>query len=381
MTLLHNPSTMGGAERLAVDVAMALDRARYDSLFCAIKAPRTPTREAELRAAGVAYFPLDLGSIRDLRVVPTIARLLRRERVDILHAHLWDANLVGVIAGRLAGTPVIVAHEHTWSYEGERFRVVTDRHVIARAASTMVCPSEEDRRKMIEVERIPAQRIRVVPNGIPPLPESSGADVRAELGIPAAAQVLGAIAVLRAQKRLDVLIEALGLLVPRLTAPHLVIAGDDAGIGNLQRLEQLAASRGLGERVHLIGRRSDIADVLAAFDVACLSSDFEGMPLSVMEYMAAAKPIVATRVGGIPEIVEDGVEALLVPRRDPAALASAAERLLLDPSLAASLGAAARARQQRERSLSGLVERVESLYEELCGSRSTRRPAQPQSST
>jgi glycosyltransferase involved in cell wall biosynthesis len=378
MTLLHNPSVMGGAERVAVDLALSLDRSRYEPLFCAVKPPRTPTRESELRAAGVAYFPLGVGSIRDPRVVPAIARLLRKERVDILHAHLWDANLVGVLAGRLARTPVIVAHEHTWSYEGQPLRVLTDRLVIARAASTMVCPSHEDRRKMIEVERIPEQRIRVVPNGIPPLPEPSGADLRAELGISADAQVLGAVAVLREQKRLDVLIEALGLLVQRLPDPHLVVAGDDARIGNRPRLEQLIAERGLGERVHLIGRRSDVADVLAAFDVACLSSDYEGMPLSVMEYMAAGKPIVATRVGGVPEIVDDGVEALLVPRRDPAALASAVERLFAEPALAVSLADAARTRQQRDLSLSAMVERVESLYEELCGSRVARLPAQDQ---
>jgi glycosyltransferase involved in cell wall biosynthesis len=374
MTLLHNPSVMGGAERLAVDLTLSLDRTRYEPLFCAIKPPRTPTREGELREAGVAYFPLGLGTIRDPRVIPTLVRLLRRERIDILHAHLWDANLVGTIAGRLARTPVILAHEHTWSYEGEPLRRLTDRLVIARAASTMVCPSEEDRRKMMKVERIPERRIRVVRNGILPLPEPSGAELRAELGIPVEAQVVGAVAVLREQKRIDVLIDSLGLLAQRLPDPHLVVAGDDAGIGNRRRLEQMIKARGLGDRVHLIGRRSDIADVLAAFDVACLSSDYEGMPLSVMEYMAAGKAIVATRVGGIPEIVDDGVEALLVPRRDPAALASAVERLLNDPALALSLGTAARARQRRELSLGAMVERVESLYEELSGSRGSAAP-------
>lgn len=374
MTLLHNPSVIGGAEHVAVDLAIALDRERFESLFCAIKRPQTPTREQELRAAGVEFFPLGFETIRDVRLIPRLVRLLRRERVDILHAHLWDANLVGVIAGRLAGTPVIVAHEHTWSFEDQPLRVATDRFLISRGASTMLCVSEEDRRKMVEVERIPWERIQVVPNGIPPLPEPSGWDVRAELRIPDGAQVLGAVAVLREQKRLDVLIEALGLLVGRLSDPHLIIAGDDVGRGNRARLEQTAASLGLATRVHLIGRRSDIADVLAAMDVACLSSDFEGMPLSVMEYMAAAKPIVATRVGGVPEIVDDGVEALLVPRRDPAALANAVERILLDPVLAADLGRAARARQQRERSLATAVERVETIYEGLYGRRLGRQP-------
>ena len=369
MTLIHNPSVMGGAEKVAVDLATSLDRSRFDSLFCAIKKPRTPTREGELSAAGVPYFPLARDSIRDVRVFSSPVRLLRRERVDILHAHLWDANIVAVLAGRLAGTPVIVAHEHTWSYEGERFRVFTDRYVVARGSSAFLCVSAEDQRKMIEIEGIPPAHIRVVTNGIRPLPEPTGYDLRAELGIARDAQVLGVVAVLREQKRLDVLLQALVLLSQRLADPHLVIAGDDAGLGNLRRIEALAESLGVAQRVHLIGRRDDIADVLDAVDVACLSSDYEGMPLSVMEYMSAAKPIVSTRVGGVAEMLEDGVEALLVPRRDPAAFADAVERLLRDPALAASLGQAARLRQRRDFSLASVVTRVEGIYDELCGGR------------
>jgi glycosyltransferase involved in cell wall biosynthesis len=369
MTLLHNPSVMGGAEKVAVDLATSLDRSRFDSLFCAIKKPQTPTREGELSAAGVRFFPLQRDSIRDPRVFSSLIRLLRRERIDILHAHLWDANLVAVIAGRLAGTPVIVAHEHTWSFEGDRLRVFTDRFVVARGSSVLLCVSAEDRRKMIEIEGIPAQHIRVVTNGIDPLAEPTGHDLRAELGIARDAQVFGAVAVLRKQKRVDVLVQVLALLSERLADPHLVIAGGDAGLGNRRRTEALAESLGVADRVHLIGRRDDIADVLAAFDVACLSSDYEGMPLSVMEYMSAAKPIVCTRVGGVSELIDDGVEGLLVPRRDPAAFADAVERLLRDPALAASLGQAARLRQRRDFSLAGVVTRVEGIYDELCEAR------------
>jgi hypothetical protein len=85
LTLLHNPSAMGGAERVAVDVALSLDRARYEPLFCAIKRPRTPTREEELQEAGIPYFPLELETIRDARVIPALVRLLQSESIDILH--------------------------------------------------------------------------------------------------------------------------------------------------------------------------------------------------------------------------------------------------------------------------------------------------------
>lgn len=369
LTLIHNPAAMGGAEKVAVDLATSLDRDRFEPLFCAIKRPRAPTREGELRAAGVPFFPLDRGSIRDPRGLAALVRLLRRERVDILHSHLWDANVMASVAGRLARTPVLVAHEHTWSFEGEPVRVATDRFLVARSASAFVCVSAADRRKMIEIERIPPERIRVVTNGIAPLPAPSGRDVRAELGLAPTAQVIGVVAVFRMQKRLDILVRALARLARRLPDPQLVIAGDDVGLGARRQVEQLAEALGLTSRLHVLGQREDIADVLAAFDVACLASDYEGMPLSLMEYMAAGKPIVSTGVGGVVEMIEHGVEGLLVPRREPDALAEALETVLTNRGLAESLGRAAQARQRRDFSLEAVVARVEDLYDELCGSR------------
>jgi glycosyltransferase involved in cell wall biosynthesis len=117
--------------------------------------------------------------------------------------------------------------------------------------------------------------------------------------------------------------------------------------------------------VLFLGIRRDVPAVLAAVDVAVLSSDYEGSPLSVMEYMAAAKPVVSTRVGGVPELVKEDVHGLLVEPRDPEALAEAVTRLLRDPALAKRLGAEGRQRQQREFSLEAMVRRIEDLYEEL----------------
>ena len=113
-----------------------------------------------------------------------------------------------------------------------------------------------------------------------------------------------------------------------------------------------------------LGIRRDVPALLAALDIAVLSSDYEGSPLSVMEYMAAKKPVVSTRVGGVPELVEDGVHGLLVEPRDPTALAEAVTRLLRDPDEASRMGANGRERQQREFSLDAMVGRIEDLYEE-----------------
>jgi len=356
---------MGGAERVAVDLALSLDRGRFEASVCALKASSALTRANEIQASGLAYAALGANSIRDPRGFAAFVRLLRKERIDIVHAHRWDANLWAALAVPLARVPVLVTHEHTWAYEGERFRVATDRHVIARVASVMACGSENDRRKMIEIEKIPPQRIRVLPNGILPLPPPIGTDIRRALGIRPQVPVVGIVAVARHQKRLDVLVEAIARIQVDIPDVQLVFAGGDGGGGLLAKMEAQAVSMGIRDRVHLLGGRSDISDVLAAIDVACLSSDYEGQPLAVMEYMAAGKPIVCTNVGGLPEMIQNNVEGLLVPRRDPAALAEALKTLLLDRELAESMGAAARARQSRDFSLVAAVARVEALYDEI----------------
>jgi glycosyltransferase involved in cell wall biosynthesis len=130
-------------------------------------------------------------------------------------------------------------------------------------------------------------------------------------------------------------------------------------------MESLARSLEIADAAHFLGLRDDVPDVLASVDVACLSSDFEGMPLAVLEYMAAGKPTVSTAVGGVPELLRDGIDGLLVDRRDPAALAGGILDLLSQPDRAARMGAAAAERQRLEFSLEAMVSRFQALYDEL----------------
>jgi glycosyltransferase involved in cell wall biosynthesis len=195
--------------------------------------------------------------------------------------------------------------------------------------------------------------------------------VRRELGIEPDAPVIGIVCELRAQKALEVLFEAAVRVRAEFPALKVLVAGDGPA---REHVEGERRRLGLEETVLLLGIRRDVPDLLDAIDVAVLSSDYEGSPLSIMEYMAAGKPIVSTRVGGIPELVEDGREALLVEPRDPEAFAAAVTRLLRDPAEAKRLGDAARERQRRELSLDAMVRRIEGLYEELWLASPRRRP-------
>jgi glycosyltransferase involved in cell wall biosynthesis len=368
VTLVDRLGT-GGAERLAIQTTTRLDPERFDRTLVAsrdfgvaISKEHVANALEDLRAAGVRVIGLNRTSARQVWAWWPLYRMLRRERVDVLHAHKFGSNLWGTVVGRLARVPVIVAHEHTWSYEGQPLRKLADRAVIARGSSAFVAVSREDQRRMVEVERIREEDTIFIPNGIPAPPEASGKDVRAELGIAPDAPVIGTVSVLRPQKALDVLLRATKTLVQEFPALRVLIAGE----GDCrEELEELTAELGLRETVMFLGVRTDVPDVLAALDVAVSTSDFEGSPLSVMEYMEAGRPIVATRVGGVPDLIDDAVHGRLVAPQDAAGFAEGVATLLRDPDAAREMGARARERRRAEFDIDVMVRRLEALYEEL----------------
>ena len=289
--------------------------------------------------------------------------------MQIIHGHLLGSNVWAVVLGRLTGVPVVVAHEHSWAFSGSRRRRLLDRHLIARGSDVLIACSAEDRRRMIEFEGIAPRDVVLVPNGIAARAPSPSRNLRRELGIARDVPVVGSVGMLRPEKRFDVLVRAAAELVARRPEARVLIVGDGT---ERARLEALVAELGLSDSVRLLGARDDVPDVLAALDVAVTCSDFEGTPLSVLEYMEAALPVVATRVGGLAHLLEDGVHGLLVPRRNPAALAEALDVLLGDPARRRAMGAAGRERRRAEFDLDVMVARVEELYERLYANSSSR---------
>jgi glycosyltransferase involved in cell wall biosynthesis len=323
----------------------------------------------ELDAAGVHRLSLDRSSGRDVLAFRHLLGHLRTHDVDVLHAHKFGSNLWGTVFGRLARVPVVIAHEHTWSYEGDRRRMFLDGKVIAPLATRFVAVSELDRRRMIELEGVPAAKTVVVPTAYLPRPHDGPAgDLRGELGIPAGAPVVGTLAAMRRQKRLDLLIDAFADVLERLPEAHLVIGGDG---DERAQLSDRAAQPGLRDHVHFLGAREDLATVLGGFDVAAMSSDFEGMPLFVLEAMTHGVPLLCTAVGGIPDVLEDDVTGVLVAPADRAGLADALEALLTDPERRARLAAAAQERA-REFTLERIAGRFADLYEQLLAERGRR---------
>jgi glycosyltransferase involved in cell wall biosynthesis len=357
VTLLDTLGT-GGAERMAVTIATNLDRERFEPSVCVYGTVRLALT-AEIETMDLPILRLDRSHRAAVWKWNPLVQLLRRQSTHVLHSHKFGANLWGAIFGRIARVPVVVAHEH--GSERDRFHNAVDRLLIDRGADAFIAVSEAERAHMIEAEGLAPDKVRVIRNGIDKLPETA-TDLRRDLGLPATGPVIGTLAVLRPEKALELLVEASALLAARFPGLRVLIAG---GGPEEERLRSLISERQLEETVLLIGFRKDIADVLAALDVAVFSSDREAMPLAVIEAMAAGKAIVATRIDGAGELLRDGHEGLLVPPRDPAALAEGVARLLDDAALRQRLGSQAQERQRRELDIKTTVEAFEQLYDEL----------------
>ena len=359
-------SAVGGAEHVATELVIRLDGSRFERTACSTRSRLVPSVDDELVAAGVRLLRIDRRSRRELLAWWPLISLLRRERIDILPAH-GSSNVLGTVLARLARVPVVITHVHTGRFDDGPIGVTRLRRrvatlVLSRWADAVLAVSDGVRRRLIEHEGCDPNVIRTFPNGVPALPDSADDRVRRELGIPPDAPVIGTVCVLRPEKGLDVLVESSAILSKVFPRLKVLIAG----IGSEEaRLRAMVAEASLEDTVLFLGARRDVPHVLASLDVALCTSDWEGMPISVLEYMAAGKAVVSTRVGGIPDLLENGLEGLLVDRRDSEAVAEAVARLLRDDVLREQLGARARERQRRDFEVDGVVRRLEHCYETL----------------
>ncbi len=360
---------LGGAERLLVLAAPHLDRSEF-AYEAAYLLPWKTALVRPLEEAGVPTVCLHHRRPFDLRVVGRIAALLRERRPDILHLHLPYSGVVGRIAARLAGgVGAVVYTEHNLQ---ERY------HPLTRLANQLTLPLcdrtiavspevEDSLRGSWLTRRAP---ITVVPNGVDVeevrRAAAGSAEVREELGIPPEGLVVGVVIGFRQQKRPDLWVRAARMIADAEPRASFVLVGEGPALAPTRAL---AAEVGLNGRAIFTGLRSDAPRLIAALDVFMLSSMYEGLPVAVLEAMALARPIVATRVGGLPAVIEHGRSGLLVEAGNPAALADQALALLRDAGLRRSLGAAAQQRVRERFGIAPMVRATEQIYCELLASR------------
>lgn len=296
--------------------------------------------------------PLDLGCLRGM------VRMLRRTQVDLVHAHEFTTAVYGAAAARIVGKPyVITMHGAQTVLNAWRRRAALAWAFKGSRATVGV--SDDTTMYMERTLKLRPGIVTTVRNGIPVRP-GSGAGVRAELGIEPGEVLFVAVGNLVPRKGHRVLLEALKPLAGPDAPPwRLAIAGRGK---QKEPLQQLAAELGIAGRVHLLGHRDDIPDLLAAADVFVMPSLWEGLPLAILEAMFAGKPVVASAISGIPEAIESGVQGHLVPAGDAPALSRALRELLVDPSRRTAFGAAGRRRAEAEFTIEHMTDAYERLY-------------------
>jgi glycosyltransferase involved in cell wall biosynthesis len=347
---------VAGGQSVALQLARAA-RARGDTVEFAVPEPG-PFVE-RLRDEGFLGHPIRLRRSFDVLAARRLRRLL--DRTTILHTHTLVA---GNVLGALASPGPVIRHLHIENSFRRATEPVLRRldNVTSRRCARLIAVSD-DTRRAYERQGYRAGSIDVVYNGIELDGASSAGDVRAELGIPAGVPVVGEIGRLCDVKGQRELIQAL----THLPGVHLLLVGKDLERGGAfqSELERDAERLGVRERVVFAGHRDDARALLDELDLFVLPSWTEGLPLVVLEAMAHGRAVVATPVGGTPELVEDGETGVLVPPRDPGTLAEAVGRLLADPELRRRMGEAGRARVAERFAPESMTRRVLAIYDEV----------------
>jgi sugar transferase (PEP-CTERM/EpsH1 system associated) len=350
---------MGGAERVVAGLARGLDRNRFRPLVCCLNFKGRLAEELE--AEGIPVFALDKKPKLDPAVLVKLVRLMRRERIDVVHTHLWTSSLWGRLAALLAGVPVRIVTEHNIDTWRRRPHFLADR-LLARFTHHFIYVSREVEAFYRQRLGLAESRGRVVLNGVDTAALQAPQDVatvRARMGLPTDAVVAGVVGRLEARKGHRYFLEAMSHLLAQEPRLHGLVVGEGK---EREALEAQRVASGLDGRLSMIGYWPQLAEALAAIDVFVLPSLMEGHPLAILEAMAAGKPVVTTRVGGNPEAVEDGVTGLLVPPGDSAALGQAIAALVRDPARARAMGEEGRRRVERMFSLEASIRANQEIY-------------------
>ena len=299
-------------------------------------------------------------SALDLRLVRGLAEIMRRRRIDVVHTHAWGTVVEGWLAAKLARVRYVIHGEHG-TMETRSTNIAVQRRLWTRV-NRLLAVSGELANRMSRATGISRDRIHVIPNGVDLPPAFSRDDVRAALGIEPGTFVVLAVGRLVPVKNYRLLLAAARSLVGASRRWRFLIAGD----GPLrEELESEIARLGLQEAVTLLGLRQDVSALMCAADAFVLTSSSEGMSNTILEAMASGRPVVATRVGGNPELVQEGITGMLVDPIIPTELCAALGTLANEPHRVRRMGQAGRQRVEREFSRARMISNYTEMYEGL----------------
>jgi glycosyltransferase involved in cell wall biosynthesis len=311
---------------------------------------------------------LDARRLIDPFAIRRLCQIIRNEEIDIIHAQLQDATIFAAIANRVTGVPVVITRHLIGDDSANLRRRVRNRveiFAIRRSVTRIITVSDAARDVYAQMTGLPHDRFHTIYNGIEIddfIAEGDKLALRRGLELPTDKPLVTMVGVMRPGKGHEVCIEA----ARRFPAAHFLFVGDGKPPYRTQ-LEALA--HGLEDRVHFLGQRMDVPLLLRASDILVLPSDSEALPTVLIEAAASRLPVIASRVGGVPEIVDDGVTGILIPPQNPAALTAHIEALLADPARMAQMGQRGRQVVENRFTLSQQANNLIDLYDDVVSPR------------
>jgi glycosyltransferase involved in cell wall biosynthesis len=367
----------GGAERLVHGLVQHFDPKSVESYVSSVAVVRGNAFLAEFQRLNMPVYVVDAKNLYTYRYYKALAEYVVKEKIDIIHTHLVSADIMGRLVGRALKIPVVsTLHNIPEDYEREKFYRSWLEQLTARYAAThLVAVSESIRKMYIQQWNIPSHKITTIVNGVP-----MEKFLSVPLGVPPREKdhplIITNIGRLTPQKAQHIFIEAAKIVTKVQKNVRFVIIGQ----GKLeQELKDQVQSLALNDYVTFAGVRYDIPEQLGNTDIFVLSSDWEGMPVSAIEAMAAARPVVLTNVGGVPDLVEAGSNGILVNPGNSTALANALLDLIADEPRRLQMGLAARARVHTEFDMHNFALRHTTLYNKVIAEQSVYRKSVSQS--
>lgn len=355
---------IGGAERHVLTLIKLLDKEIFSpELLCLCRGPFAPLA----REQGITTHEIIMRHKLDLSVSRKIEKLLAEKEIALVHTHGARANLVARTAAKNRGLPVVttfhsvLAYDYPWRHQASTARFLTK--LTNRYTDRFIAVSHFVKEDVVRMG-VPPGKVEVIYNGLNPealKPKSPPPEVRKRLGLAPDQRVVGVIGRLHPVKGQEYFVEAARRLAPAWPEAAFLLIGEGP---DRDKLSRLVHRYGLEGRVLLPGFYPQAADIYGVMEILCLPSVMEGMPLVLLEAMHFGVPVVASRVGGIPEVIKDGENGILIPPKNPAALAEAIEALLEDEPLRNKLAEQAR-KSVREMTVEKMAQRTMEVYKSL----------------
>lgn len=353
---------MGGSEKVVYDIVRKLDRERYMPVIVGFEDGSIRERYEKMEAR---VYVMKSGSKLDYKLVHNLRNMLLDEGIDIINPHHFTPLFYSFLATRLTKVKLVYTEHSRWQLEQlARMKSVLNRLLLSRT-DAVVAISKQIEDYYRNVLKLKGDKIHFITNGIDLalFETGNGKDVRHELGVENGERLLGTVANLRPEKNHKLLISAFSRVAKELENIRLVLVGFDCMGGEIQRF---AAKSGVGEKILFLGQRDDVPELLRIFDIFCLTSVYEGLPLTVLEAMASGVPVIGANVLGINEVIRNDTNGLLFPKNDEKRLADLMKRLLMDGKLRERLSKQGRSYVEKYYNLDDKIKEYDELFQTVC---------------